>query len=108
MTPDEIEKAVDPQLFGEWTIDPTDADSLQQMGKVKMIFASNNVLRYITEEKKKIQILNLTYWVENGCIVTLQPTNLKYESTKYRIDGTVLVLESEGIKSKFIRVAEPI
>jgi len=104
LTSDEISKAIDPQLIGEWTIDPTDTASLEQIGKVRMIFASNNVLRYITEEKSKIQILNLTYWVEGEFIVTLQLTNLKTEKTKYTFVGSTLILHYDELKSRFLPV----
>ena len=98
-------KQIDKQLVGYWAIDLTDTESIKQMGKVSLTFQEDNILKYIVEDKGTIQISSLTYWIQDGSIMTVQPPSKDIEITKYLLESNdSLILMKDRSKTRFKRM----
>lgn len=92
------------KLIGRWHIDKEDRNALKQMGNVTVVFDSDKLMRYITFEKGSIQITSLEYRIEKDVIISSISPGSTEEHTKFNFDNdNTIILESDGLKSKFIR-----
>jgi len=66
-------------------------------------FSANGQLSYTIRQADKNQIINLVYHVAGDQLVTDQPSAPRQERTRYSLDGDMLILENEGLRSWFSR-----
>src|SRR5262245_61055500 len=91
-------------LIGTWLIDETDKPAVNIFGGVTLDFDLDGVLLYTIREGEKLQIINMTYTVEDGIIVTNQPSAPSFERTKFTISPNgILTLYFDGMTSRFKR-----
>jgi hypothetical protein len=95
------------QLVGRWTTNPNDIESLRVYGLVTLVFAADGSLRYIVQGDKKNQIMILKYRVEDGVLITDQPSAPREERTPFKItsDGELL-LQYGQVHSRYLRDEE--
>ena len=95
------------KLVGRWTTDPQDVQAIQEYGQVSLVFAEDGSLRYIIHAKDKDQIMVLSYRLEDGMIITNQPSEQREERTSFMLtpDGK-LVLKHGDTQSSYIRSDE--
>lgn len=93
-------------LVGRWVSDPEDENTVQEFGETAMVFTAEGDLIYIIKGVQSDQVINMTYHVCEGVLITNQPSTPQEERTAFTItaDGK-LVLEYDGSKSKYIRVS---
>ena len=91
-------------LVGRWTIDPKDVESLQAYGQTTLVFGADGSLRYIVHGEKKDQVMLLRYRVENGVLITDQPSEPREERTRFILtpDGELL-LQYGKVQSRYVR-----
>ena len=93
-------------LLGKWRTAPKDAQSSNRFGKVTLEFFADRSLRYTISLPDKRQIMNLTWRVEDGLVVTDQPSHARVERTPFQIDAQGnLNLYYGGEKHVYIRIA---
>ena len=92
------------QLVGRWITDPTDKEALKDYGPATLVFTESGDLRYIIHAEDKNQIMLLTYRIENGTLITNQPSEPREERTEFFLtpDGK-LVLDYGGTKAHYVR-----
>lgn len=91
-------------LIGTWEVDKSDQRALKEFGDVSLEFAADGKLKYTIAAGDKAQIMLMTYVVEDGVIVTDQPSAPRVERTNFSIssDG-VLTLAFGGVPYRFKR-----
>lgn len=92
------------QLLGRWVTDVSDTTSIEDYGQSSLVFLDNSSLRYIIHAEGKDEIIILTYRVEDGFLITNQPSEPREERTSFTLtsDGK-LVLDYGGSKSLYVR-----
>ncbi len=92
------------QLVGRWSTDPEDIESLQAYGRVTLVFGAEGSLRYIVHGEKKNEIMILKYRLEDGVLITDQPSAPREERTPFVLtpDGK-LVLSYSQVQSHYVR-----
>ncbi len=99
--------AVDPDLIGTWVSDPADAEGSHEFGRATIEFEPDGQLTYTVHTEGKDQKMFLTFRVDNGVLVTNQPSAPREERTAYTVtsDGK-LVLWFGGQRSIYVRRPE--
>ena len=59
-------------LIGTWQIDSSDINARMEYGEIKMIFDNRGNPPYEIKENDRLQIVKLTYVVENSFLITNQ------------------------------------
>lgn len=93
------------ELIGTWKTDAQDFNSLQRHGETTLEFHQDGTLLYKIHQNGKDEIMFLTFQVEQGFIVTNQPSHPRPEKTAYEVtkDGK-LILDYGGQKSSYQRI----
>jgi hypothetical protein len=91
-------------LVGRWESDPTDHVGIREMGLASVEFRPDATLHYTIHDGDRDQTSVLTYRVENGWLVTDQPSLPRVERTRFEIlpDGR-LVLDYGSFRSRYVR-----
>jgi hypothetical protein len=99
-----VSEAISSQLVGRWTTDPADKEALKEYGSTTLVFTETGELRYIIHAEGKDQIMLLTYRIDNGTLITNQPSEQREERTAFLLtpDGK-LVLDYGGAKTRYVR-----
>jgi hypothetical protein len=94
-------------LVGTWISDPEDVEGLREFGRVTLDFQPDGQLTYTAHAEGKDQNIFLTFRIDDGILVTNQPTAPREERTAYSVtpDGK-LVLWFGGQRSVYIRQEE--
>ena len=94
------------ELFGLWKSDPTDVLGRRLMGDATLDFRDNGQLLYTAHDDDVDRVSILTFVLEEGYLLTEQPTAPKVERTRveFSLDGK-LVLEYDGIPVRYVRCA---
>jgi len=91
-------------LVGTWGIDKSDQGALKELGDVSLEFSADGKLKYTIAAEDKSQIMLMTYVVEDGVIVTDQPSAPRAERTNFSISPEgVLTLAFGGVPYRFRR-----
>ena len=92
------------ELAGTWISDPTDRDTIENIGNVSLGFDPDGSLKYTIHSESKDQKIFLSCRVEGGMIISTQPTAPREERTAYTIDSNgKLTLWFQGTPSVFVR-----
>jgi hypothetical protein len=95
-------------LVGYWRIDPNDDAGRRAFGDVTLAFHPTGILEYICHETEKDGISILRYEVGDDFIETTQPSAPRVERTRFELTKTgELILESNGIRARYVRVPTP-
>ena len=88
-------------LTGNWRSDPSDTDSLERLGSVRLRFEDDGTSAYVIETDTTDQVILLTFEVDGDEPVTDPPSAPGIEPTRFRFtrDG-LLVLERDGESSR--------
>ena len=91
-------------LMGIWHSDPTDRLGQRLIGTGTLEFREDGVLVYTSHEALSDQVSLLTYGIEDGWLVTDQPSAPKIERTQASLapDGR-LILEYDGMPVRYVR-----
>jgi hypothetical protein len=93
-------------LIGRWVSDPEDENTIQVFGETTIVFTAEGDLIYIIKGERADQVINMTYQVCDGVLITNQPSAQQEERTPFTITAEgKLVLEYGGSKSRYIRVS---
>ena len=76
--------AVD-ELIGTWMSDPEDEEGIREFGRVTLEFEEDGQLTYVVHAPGKDQKMFLRFRVEDGLLVTDQPSAPREERTAYSI-----------------------
>ena len=92
-------------LIGKWRAEPSDCASRDRYGDTTLEFRVDGQLVYTENVGKNREISLLTYRVEEGIIVTDQPSAPREDRTPFELtnDGK-LILDYGGLTSCYIRV----
>ena len=92
-------------LIGKWVSDTQGSEEARIYGQVIMEFKHDGQLIYTIHDKDKDQIILLTYLVNDGFIVTNQPSHPHEERTPFSFtpDGR-LSLMYDGTLSYFVQM----
>lgn len=92
------------RLVGTWVSDPEDPDGMREFGRATLEFEEDGQLTYTAHAHGKDQKIFLTFRVEDGALVTNQPSSPREERTAYSIspDGK-LSLWLQGQHSVYVR-----
>ena len=71
-------------LTGNWRSDPSDTDSLERHGSVRLRFEDDGTLAYVIETDTTDQVILLTFEVDGDELVTDQPSAPGIERTRFR------------------------
>lgn len=94
------------ELLGRWTTDPTDTEAIEEYGRTTVVFSDDGSLTYIIHGEGRDQVIIMKYRVDDGVLVTDQPSQPGEERTAFTITPDVkLVLEFGGISSRYVRVS---
>lgn len=91
-------------IIGTWRIDPNDKKSYEIYGDVTITFYDNGELIYLIFGGDTEQKIIMKYVVEDDFLITDQPSAPKKIKTNYFINGDILELNFDGVKSRFIKV----
>ncbi len=95
------------KILGIWFIDPKDSENVDEYGRVTLEFQRDNKLIYTIHCEGKTQHMFLTYKLENGFLITDQPSHPNVEKTQYKFtDDGKLVLKYINKKATFIKKIE--
>ena len=88
-------------LVGVWVSDPSDVTGLRVYGSVTVEFTKTGRLIYTIHGDEKDQIMLLTYSVENGVIISDQPSSPSIERTRYSFapHGRLLLNHGDSIQT---------
>lgn len=91
-------------LLGRWITDPCDEPSIKEFGNVQIEFTPDGKMIYTIHANAKDQIILLTYRLEEGVLITDQPSHPQEEKTPCQIgsDGK-LRLTTDGHTATYIR-----
>jgi hypothetical protein len=91
-------------LLGRWRTDPSDVESLRTFGRVTLDFSEDGSLTYTAHLEDKNQVILLTYSIDDGLLITDQPSHPERQQTPFRIehDGR-LTLSYDNCDSHYIR-----
>jgi len=93
------------RFLGTWKSDPEDPKGVMRFGSVTLKFGADGVLLYITHQAGRDEVMRLTFQVEQGYIVTDQPSQQRIERTEYEfMPNGKLLLSFGGGQSRYIRV----
>ena len=86
------------------TTDKSDQAAVKELGDASLEFGADGKLKYTIAAGDKAQVMLMTYVVEDGVIVTDQPSAPRVERTNFSIspDG-VLTLAFGGVPYRFRR-----
>ena len=92
------------KIIGSWEL--VEADPSLDLGdNDEMEFTEGGDLFYGIDAGSKWQIMQLTYKVENGSLITDQPSSPNEERTKYNFDEDgLLIIDYEGAFAKYQRI----
>jgi hypothetical protein len=91
-------------LLGVWHSDPTDSLGQRVMGRATLEFRSDGTLRYTAHEAYADQVSILTFRIENGWLITDQPSSPSVEKTRIEISPQgQLILEYDNVPIRYIR-----
>lgn len=91
-------------LVGTWVVDKSDESAVREFGNVTLQFSDDGKLRYTIDAGDKSQIMLMTYLVEDGVLVTDQPSAPRVERTNFSISPEgVLTLGFGGVPYRFKR-----
>jgi hypothetical protein len=91
-------------LLGKWQLDAGDIRGRAVYGETTLDFLDDGTLVYTEHEGAKQQISILTYRIEDGWIVTNQPSQPRIEKTPFELtDDGKLVLVYGGITSVYVK-----
>jgi hypothetical protein len=71
------------RLLGAWRTDPDDAWSLREYGDVSLRFEADGTLVHTIHLARKDQVMRLTYRVEQGLLITDQPSSPREHRTEF-------------------------
>jgi len=91
-------------LTGRWTVDPSDAATINELGDAALEFHADGRLTYTVRQPDKDQIMLLTYRVEGSLIVTDQPSHPGEQRSEFQVNGDRLMVMFGGQRSHFVRV----
>lgn len=92
------------ELIGQWQFLRSDKDTPDQAG-VTITFDKQGRLTYEIQSQGMTQIIKLTFRVENGWLITDQPSRPRAERTRFQLTlFGELVLEFEGTKSWYQKI----
>lgn len=91
--------AVD-QIIGRWMLVKTDG-TIDIGDKVEMTISSDGKIEYRIHDKSKIQIINLTYRLEDNILITDQLSAPREERTSLSLDKDCLILSYQDSISWF-------
>jgi hypothetical protein len=82
------------QLIGEWISDPADSESIRKYGEVSMNFKDDGQLIYRIHSPGETDIMLLRYRVQDGWLITNQPSAPREERTAFSIapDGKLILV----------------
>ena len=90
-------------LAGQWTVDLSDAATVDASGNVTLQFDPGGTLTYTIWLSDKKQIMLRTYRIEGNTIITDQPSHPNEERSAFEIDGDKLTIMFGSQRSKFVR-----
>jgi hypothetical protein len=73
------------QVLGRWSTDPKDADSISEYGVVGLDFKADGSLVYTIYGDDREQRMFLTYRIEDGVLVTDQPSDPREDRTPFEV-----------------------
>jgi hypothetical protein len=73
-------------LLGKWRSDPADEKAIELYGDVSLEFTERGELLYTVHAPDKDQVILLKYRLENGALITDQPSGPREERTRYFFD----------------------
>jgi hypothetical protein len=99
-----MDKVTEKELIGKWRTDPDDLESIQEYGSVFLEFRTDGSLIYTILNENTEQKIILTYKIENGVIITDQPSSPNIEKTPYTITANQkLLLSYDGYTTSYVR-----
>ena len=90
--------------MGAWGIDPDDLSALEAYGQSTMRFAADGSLQWSTEIGDLRHTALLTWRTEGADLLTDQPTSPAPERTRYELTCDALVLNFQGVASRWLRI----
>lgn len=90
-------------LRGLWTVDRSDAATVDELGDVTLEFHSDGMLTYTITSPDKHQIILLTYRIEGREIITDQPSHPDEQRSEFEVIGKRLMVVFGGERSHFVR-----
>ncbi|MDJ0811713.1 MAG: hypothetical protein QNJ01_16530 [Desulfobacterales bacterium] len=92
------------KFIGSWKL--IEADTSLDLGdNDEMVFTKNGDLFYGIDAGSKWQIVKLIYKIENGILITDQPSSPNEEKTKYYFDENgILFLDYHGAVAKYQKI----
>ena len=85
--------------------DPLDGSGISEFGKTALEFRPDRSLVYTALEDTRTQVILLTYRVEDGALITDQPSAPREERTPFLLsdDGKELVLIYGDRTARYVR-----
>lgn len=68
-----------------------------------MEFTSGGRLIYQFVEEERLRIIQLTYEITDGVLITTQPSSPSTETTAFRLHGRRLELTYEGLTAAYVK-----
>jgi hypothetical protein len=93
---------VDTRLVGRWYLVRSD-DEIDAREGVTVDFSADGELTYTIHQADRLQVINLVYHVVGDQVITDQPTAPSQERTRYSVEGDLLILENQCVRSWFSR-----
>jgi len=90
-------------IIGSWKAEHNPFDPNEELF---LQFDPSGKLTQATKKGGEQQIIFLTYRLEDGLLVTDQPSSPRIQKTKMRLDGDKLVLKYNDVTAVFNRVSE--
>lgn len=96
------------RILGRWRSDPTDGGAIEEYGAISLEFREDGQLVYVIHAGEKAQIMYLTFRIQDGELITNQPSAPGEEHTAFDLtsDGR-LVLRFGGRESQYTRDQSP-
>jgi hypothetical protein len=73
-------------LLGRWRTDPSDEVARARFGDVTLEFKDGGKLVYTIHEGGKEQIILMTFRIQEGLLITDQPSHPREEHTPFELD----------------------
>lgn len=90
-------------LIGVWQIDSSDIAAMERYGLVILEFREDRQLIYTIDTGDKLQRIFLTYQIDDGKLITNQPSSPREEVTRYELLGERLILFYGSTGTTFLR-----